>query len=300
MIDRLVLCLLARGMRAVRCDPFDGVRSRRGRGYGGRQGGAIRRGEPNNAVCRTRDLEELVATLLARPLFSSTRRPPQDAASGAAGSSDLTDAQADRDRYDAGPSPRNLRGQRRQAAEGRRRRRRKRLADREHHAPRSLVERSGRNQDLAAKARSKFSRRRLGHRRPVNPAGDCLPRRLPVRPRVQCRAAGPAVAPASRSPCSVPPARYRRQRAAPAAVMSAPRRWHSAARRSPSRSSCWPNVAPAPPDLEPLEQPSSLQAAEPRVSGAIPTDRSRQRPFVASGAAGGARGPTAGSGRERH
>jgi general secretion pathway protein D len=40
---------------------------------------------------------------------------------------------------------------------------------------------------------------------------------------------------------------------------------------------------PAQPGLEPLEQPSNLQAAEPRVNGAIPTDRSRQRPFVASG-----------------
>jgi hypothetical protein len=36
--------------------------------------------------------EELVATILARPLFSSTRRPPQDAPSGAAADSDLTDA----------------------------------------------------------------------------------------------------------------------------------------------------------------------------------------------------------------
>jgi general secretion pathway protein N len=35
--------------------------------------------------------EELVTTILARPLFSSSRRPPQDAPSGAA-DSDLTDA----------------------------------------------------------------------------------------------------------------------------------------------------------------------------------------------------------------
>ena len=41
--------------------------------------------------------------------------------------------------------------------------------------------------------------------------------------------------------------------------------------------------APAPAGLEPLEQPSSLQAAEPRVNSTIPTDRSRQRAFVASG-----------------
>jgi hypothetical protein len=36
--------------------------------------------------------EELVATALARPLFSSTRRPPQDAPSGGAADSDLSDA----------------------------------------------------------------------------------------------------------------------------------------------------------------------------------------------------------------
>ena len=42
---------------------------------------------------------------------------------------------------------------------------------------------------------------------------------------------------------------------------------------------------PAQPGLEPLEQPSSLQAAEPRINSTIPSDRSRQRPFVASGAA---------------
>jgi general secretion pathway protein N len=36
--------------------------------------------------------EELVATVLARPLFSSTRRPPQDAPSGAATDADLSDA----------------------------------------------------------------------------------------------------------------------------------------------------------------------------------------------------------------
>src|SRR5499427_277117 len=43
--------------------------------------------------------------------------------------------------------------------------------------------------------------------------------------------------------------------------------------------------APAPPSLQPLEQPSNLQAAEPRVSGAIPPDLSRQRAFVEPGPA---------------
>lgn len=36
-------------------------------------------------------VEELVATALARPLFSSTRRPPQSAAAGGAGDNDLAD-----------------------------------------------------------------------------------------------------------------------------------------------------------------------------------------------------------------
>jgi hypothetical protein len=45
-------------------------------------------------VTRTQTLrpEELVAAALARPLFSSTRRPPQDAPSGAAADNDLADA----------------------------------------------------------------------------------------------------------------------------------------------------------------------------------------------------------------
>jgi general secretion pathway protein D len=42
---------------------------------------------------------------------------------------------------------------------------------------------------------------------------------------------------------------------------------------------------PSPPGLEPLEQPTSLQAAEPRVSGTIPVNRSRQAAFEARGVA---------------
>ncbi len=42
---------------------------------------------------------------------------------------------------------------------------------------------------------------------------------------------------------------------------------------------------PAPPGLIPLEEPTGLQAAEPRVNGTIPTDRSRQRAFVSSASA---------------
>ena len=42
---------------------------------------------------------------------------------------------------------------------------------------------------------------------------------------------------------------------------------------------------PSPPDLEPLEEPRALEAAPPRVSGAIPIDRSQQRAFTAQGVA---------------
>jgi general secretion pathway protein D len=40
---------------------------------------------------------------------------------------------------------------------------------------------------------------------------------------------------------------------------------------------------PSPPDLEPLEEPRALEAAPPRVSGAIPIDRNRARTFTAQG-----------------
>jgi general secretion pathway protein D len=40
---------------------------------------------------------------------------------------------------------------------------------------------------------------------------------------------------------------------------------------------------PSPPELEPLEEPRVLEAAPPRVSGAIPIDRSRERAFTAQG-----------------
>lgn len=43
--------------------------------------------------------------------------------------------------------------------------------------------------------------------------------------------------------------------------------------------------APSPPDLEPLEEPRALEAAPPRVSGAIPIDRSRERAFTTQGVA---------------
>jgi len=144
--------------------------------------------------------EELVATALARPLFSSTRRPPQDAPSGAA-ADDLTDARLTGIVTTPRPPHRNLCGQRRQAAEGRRRRRRKRLANREHHAREVSLSGPSGNQELAAKARSKFSPAaratadRSTRRATANPAGG--------RPAARsCAGCGPSGRVAvSRSPC---------------------------------------------------------------------------------------------------
>jgi hypothetical protein len=91
MIDRLVLLLLAGGcllfgviliMELAPAGMEDGVLAQ------------AARSDAASPITRRQDPrpEELVATALARPLFSSTRRPPQDAPSGAAGDSDLTDA----------------------------------------------------------------------------------------------------------------------------------------------------------------------------------------------------------------
>jgi hypothetical protein len=52
---------------------------------------AAPRQEPASAVRRQQNpkLDDLVATILARPLFSSTRRPPQNASADASGDNDL-------------------------------------------------------------------------------------------------------------------------------------------------------------------------------------------------------------------
>ena len=90
MMDRLVLLLLLGGcllfgailiVELVPAGAEDEVVAQAGRSDTARP--TTRRQNPRP--------EELVATALARPLFSSTRRPPQDAPSGAA-ADDLTDA----------------------------------------------------------------------------------------------------------------------------------------------------------------------------------------------------------------
>lgn len=92
MIDRLVLFLLAGGcllfgaLLFVELAPggdADAVVAR-----------TAARPEAASPIARRQNSrpEELVAPILGRPLFSSTRRPPQDASSGPSADSDLADA----------------------------------------------------------------------------------------------------------------------------------------------------------------------------------------------------------------
>lgn len=93
MIDRLVLLLLVGGcllfgailtMELAPAGAEDEVVAQAARARSDAASPTARRQNPRP--------EELVAAALARPLFSSTRRPPQDASSGAAANSDLSDA----------------------------------------------------------------------------------------------------------------------------------------------------------------------------------------------------------------
>ena len=90
MIDRLVLLLLVGG-----CLLFGGILIMELAPAGAEDAVVAQAARSNAASPTTRRQnprpDELVATALARPLFSSTRRPPQDAPSGAA-DSDLSDA----------------------------------------------------------------------------------------------------------------------------------------------------------------------------------------------------------------
>jgi hypothetical protein len=90
MIDRLVLLLLMGG-----CLLFGVILTRELAPAGAEDTVVAQavRSDPASPITRPQNPrpEELVATALARPLFASTRRPPQDAPSGAA-PDDLTDA----------------------------------------------------------------------------------------------------------------------------------------------------------------------------------------------------------------
>jgi len=90
MMDRLVLLLLLGG-----CLLFGAILIMELAPAGAEDAVVAQAARSNAASPTTRRQnprpDELVATALARPLFSSTRRPPQDAPSGAA-DSDLSDA----------------------------------------------------------------------------------------------------------------------------------------------------------------------------------------------------------------
>jgi hypothetical protein len=90
MIDRLLLLLLVGG-----CLLFGAIVIMELASAGAEDAVVAQAARSNAASPTTRGQnprpEELIATALARPLFSSTRRPPQDAPSGAA-DSDLSDA----------------------------------------------------------------------------------------------------------------------------------------------------------------------------------------------------------------
>ena len=158
-------------MPAVRRDPLHRARSRRRGRPGGCRGCALgaswrrqcagSRTPSSKSWSRRSSLGRCSAARGAR-----RRARPQ----GAAADSDLADTRLTGIVTDARPPLRDIRGQRRQAAEGRGGRRRERLAYREHHAARSIAERPERNQDLAAQKSIRTSRRPPAPQPPVAPA----------------------------------------------------------------------------------------------------------------------------------
>ena len=230
--------------------------------------------------------EELVATALARPLFSSTRRPPQDASGGAAADSDLSDARltgivtTPRHRIAifavSGDKP--LKVAEGDAVSGWR-----------------IESITPREVSLSGPSGTKTLQPKLDPnlvpppgQPPIGQPGAASDqsRRLPAGRAFLCRARPQRVAP---PPPSRPGQSSRRatagSAATPAAVMSTLGRSIRPLALAVAVCRAGRLPAPAQPGLEPLEQPSNLQAAEPRINSAIPNDRSRQRPFVASGAA---------------
>ena len=91
MIDRLILLLLIAGSLVFGAVVYTELRP------GGAKEAATAKvaARPDSAPTLRRQqgprVEELVATILARPLFSSTRRPAQDAPAAAAADGDLAD-----------------------------------------------------------------------------------------------------------------------------------------------------------------------------------------------------------------
>ena len=98
-------------------------------------------------------VEPMVAEILARPLFSSTRRPPPRS-DGAAVELRAFRYATDRDHYRTRSSFRDFRANRSQATDGQRRRHDQRLADRDDHATRRVADRARGYQNPPAEDRS--------------------------------------------------------------------------------------------------------------------------------------------------
>src|SRR5271165_6518233 len=267
------------GMPAVRGDHTHRTRSRRRRGCGDRQGhGAIRRGEPDKSAADP--TTRRAGCHSPRPAPFQQHAPASARRSQRSGSRQRScRREAHWDRYEPRAPPCDIRRQRRQAAQGCRRRGGERLADREHNTARSFSERSERDKNLAAEARSEPGRAaRAAPDRSTRGAGAHPARRRPAaNARARCcqdgrqAASGRSCQYSRRAPAGT---------ATAAIIMATSRRPARPLALAVTLAVLVNCQQPSQPGLEPLEQPSNLQAAEARVNSTIPVDRSRERAFV--------------------
>jgi hypothetical protein len=214
-------------------------------------------------------IDELLAATLARPLFSSTRRPPQSASTDAATDSDLADTRLTgivtepgrRTAIFAVNGDKPLRAAEGEAVSGWR-----------------IESITPREVSLSGPSGTKT----LQQDGPGPASGQPPAGNAGVDSDAACGSAGPPAAGAG----SRPPV--------PAVAGGQPGRLRPPGQRdwSATMISAWRArivlvgcQLPSQPGLEPLEQPSELQAAEPRVSGKIPIDRGRQSAFEERGVA---------------
>ncbi len=216
--------------------------------------------------------DALSATALARPLFSSTRRPPPHGGTDGAADSGLADTRLAGILTEPGRRIAIFAPSGAKPADRDRGRNRRRMAGRQHHPRRGLVERPGRDQDHAAEIRSEpdAGRRTTFFRQPTGRRAGR--RAVPVLPRV-----GAAGGPARGGAAGLQP-----WAAAPGSARAAVNRRHRPVRLPVLAAvlillaSC---QAPPTPSLTPLEQPAALQPAAPRVSGPIPGQETSERAF---------------------
>ncbi len=155
MIDRMVLVMLLTGCALFAAITIAEIGWRRDPAGSALAVATLPRAAPLPRHRQPRhEYDELLATILARPLFSSTRRPPPPSGRDAAADSGLADTRLTGIVIAPGHriaifAPIGDQGRDRQ-----RRRSRQRLAGRAHHRAPGLTDRSGRDPDLAAEIRS--------------------------------------------------------------------------------------------------------------------------------------------------